>query len=101
MKNRLVAVAIAQNEMPARHHAMPDDLVGSRCAADHEQGLIGAEYARRIALALGDRAGMVEQRPDLADRNRNIGPKGVLAKELVKQVPDRALAESDAAAMSW
>ena len=82
-----------------RDHAVPDDLVGGRCTADDEEGLVGSEYARRIALAFGDRPGMIEQRSELADRDRNIGAKRVLAEELVKQVADGALAEGNAAAM--
>ena len=50
---------------PRADHAVPDDLVRGRGAADHEQRFVRAEDARRVALARGDRPGVVEQRAEL------------------------------------
>ena len=100
MQDRLVAVAVAQHEVAAADRAVPDDLVRGRGAADHEQRLVRAEDARGVALAFGDRAGVIEQRAELADRHRDVRAQRVLAEELVEQLADRALAEGDAAAVA-
>ena len=92
-----MAVAVAEHEIAAADHAVPDDLVRGRGAADDEQRLVGAEDARGVSLAGGDRAGVVEQRAERADRHRDIGAQRVLAEELVEHLPDRALPEADAA----
>src|SRR6476620_5785305 len=101
MKYGFVAVAVAQDEVAARHHAVPDDFVCSRGSTDDEERLIGTKYPRRIPLSCSDRPSMIEQRANLADRNRNIGPQCVLAKELVEEVPDGAFAKGDATTMAW
>ena len=100
VQDRLVAVAVAQHQVAARNGAVPDDLVRGRSAADHEQGFVRAEDARRVALARGDRPRVVEQRPELPDRHRNVGAQRVLAEELVEQLAYRALAERHAAAVA-
>ena len=96
-----MAVAVAQDEVAARYHAVPDDLVCSRGSTDNEERLIGTKYARRIALSFSDRPSMIEQRANLADRNRNIGAQRVLAKELVKKVAHGAFAKGNTTTMAW
>src|SRR5262249_10770526 len=62
-------------------------------------GFVRAEYPRRVALARRDRSGMVEQRSDLSDRHRDIGPQRVFAEELIEELTDRALPERNPAAV--
>ncbi|MOA15008.1 hypothetical protein D3C78_1351450 [compost metagenome] len=62
--------------------------------------MVGAEIARRAALGLGQRAGMVEQRTELRHRHRQVGAQRVLAEELVEGLPHRTLAKSHAAAVA-
>ena len=61
VQDRLVAVAVAQHQIAASDHAVPDDLVGGRRATDHEQCFVRAEYAGRIAFACRDRTGVIKQ----------------------------------------
>jgi len=68
---------------------MPDDLVGGGGAIGDEEGVVGAEVARRLVLGLLDRAGVVEQRAQLRHRDRQIAAQGVLTVELVERTPDR------------
>ena len=77
-----MAIAVAEHEVAPADHAVPDDLVRRRRAADDEQRFVGAEDARGVALALGDRPGVIEQRAELADRDRDVGAQRVLAEEL-------------------
>src|ERR1700746_3712044 len=100
MKDRLVAIAVAQHEIAFGDRAVPDDLVGRGGAADDEQRRVGAEDPRRVALALGDRPGVIEQRAEHADRYRDVGAKRVLAEELIEQVLDWTLAKSNAATVA-
>ena len=100
VQDRLVAVAVAEHEVAAAHHAVPDDLVRRGRAADDEERLVRAENPRGVALALGDRPGVVEQRAEAADRDGDVRAQRVLAEEGVEELPDRALAERDAAAVA-
>ena len=99
MQDRLVTIAVAQHQVAASYHAVPDDLVRGRGAADHEQRLVGAEDAGRVALPGGDRPGVVEQRAERTDRHRNVRAQRVLTEELVEELPDRALAKAHPAAV--
>src|SRR3954447_14058517 len=100
MQDGLVAIAIAQHEVALRDCAVPHDLVRSRRATDHEQRLVRAEDARRVALALRDRSGVIEQRAQFTDGHRDVGAQRVLAEELVEELANRALAESYSAAVT-
>jgi hypothetical protein len=95
-----VAVAVAQHEVTLAHHSVPHDLVRRGSAADHEQRFVGTEYARGIALAGSDGAGVVEQRSKLPHRDRNVGTQGVLAEELVEELTHGTLAERNTAAVA-
>lgn len=61
---------------------------------------MGAEYARRIALAGANRAAVVEQRSQLADRDREIGSEQLLSEELEEGAARRMLQEGDAAGVA-
>src|SRR5690242_11892627 len=100
MQDGLVAIAIAQHEVALPDHAVPNDLVCGRRAPDDEQRLVRAEDARRVALALRDRSGVIEQRAQFTHRHRDVGAQRVLAEELVEELSDRAFAESYAAAVT-
>ncbi len=43
MQQRLVAVAVDEHHVAARHRAMPDDLVGGGGAIGDEEGMVGTE----------------------------------------------------------
>ena len=101
MQDGFVAVPVAEDEVALADHSMPDDFVGCGRAANDKERFIRSENARRVSLPLRDRAGVIEQGPDLADGHRNVGPQRVLAEELVEQRPDRALAKRCASAMAW
>ncbi len=80
VEDRLVAVAVHQHQVFATDHGVPDDLVRGGSAIDHEEGMVGAEIARGTVLGLGQGAGMVEQRAQLGDRDRQVGTQRVLPK---------------------
>ena len=95
-----MTVAVAQDQIAAPDHAVPDDLVGRRIAPDHEQRGVGAKDTGGVAFPLGDRSDMIQQGPHLADRNRDVRSQRVLAEKFMEHVADRALAEGNTAAMS-
>ena len=61
-----MAVSVAKDEVAPAHHPVPDDLVRHGRAADDEERLVRPEDPRGVALALGDRPDMVEQRAEAA-----------------------------------
>ena len=63
-------------------------------------GTVRAEHARRITLALADRAAVPEQRAERAALDAHVGAKQVLAVEVEERAADRRLQERDAALMS-
>src|SRR4051794_24850711 len=85
MQDRLVAVPVAENVVATPNHPVPDDLVSGRGATGNEERLVRAEDPRRVALALGDWAGVVEERPELAYRYGDVGPQRVLTEEFVEE----------------
>jgi len=95
-----VAVAIDEHQIIPTDHRVPDDLVGSRGAIDHEKRVIGAKVARRALFGFSQRAGVIEQRTEFRHRHRQIRTQGVFAKELVKRLPHRTLVVGHATAMS-
>ena len=76
-----MTVAVAQHEVAAAHHAVPDDLVCRGRPADHEEGVVRPKYSRRVALALGDRPHMVEKGAKAADRDGDVRPQRVSPKK--------------------
>jgi hypothetical protein len=52
VQQRLVAVAVDEHHVAARHRAMPDDLVGGGGAVGDEEGMVGAEVACRLVLGV-------------------------------------------------
>ena len=94
--DRLVAIAVAQRDLAGRHRRHEDDAVRRRRAVGHAVGAVGAEHARGVLLRLADRPGVVEQRPELADRDRQVGAQQPLAKVVVEHSPDRRLEERGA-----
>ena len=95
-----MAVAVHQHQVFATDHGVPDDLVRGGSAIDHEEGMVGAEIARGTVLGLGQGAGMVEQRAQLGDRDRQVGTQRVLPEELVERLSHRTLAIGDTAAVA-
>ncbi|MNL10027.1 hypothetical protein D3C87_1308150 [compost metagenome] len=60
VQHRLVAIAVHQHQVIARHHGVPDDLVGGRGAVDDEEGMVGAEVARRPSLGFRQWPGVIQ-----------------------------------------
>ena len=96
----LVAVAVDQRDVAVGDGRAQDDLVAGRAAADHEEGLVGAEDARGVALRLADRAGVVVQRPELPHRDRQVRAQHLLAVEAEEGAADRRLHERGTAGVT-
>ena len=92
-----MAVAIDQNDVIGRYGGVPDDLVGGRGAVGNEEQMVGIEDARGIALAGGNRTGVIEQLPQFVDGIADIGAQHVLAEKLMKHLSHRAFQEGHAA----
>jgi hypothetical protein len=60
-----------------------------------------AENARRIALALTDRARVTEQRAERTALDAHVGAKQILAVEVEEHPTDRRLQKCDSALMAW
>ena len=95
--DRLVAIAVAERDLVARHARHQDHPVRGRRAVGDEIGAIGTEHAGGVALGFADRTRVVEQRTQLADRDRQIGPEQLLAEELEEGTAGRVLQERRAA----
>ena len=89
VQNRFVAVAIDNDNIARRDVGMPHHFVGGRRAVRYEKTMIRIENARGIALRSTDRTVMVQQLAELFHRVANVGTQHVLAKKLVKHLPDR------------
>ncbi|MNP25241.1 hypothetical protein D3C76_1180390 [compost metagenome] len=70
VQHRLVAIAVHQHQVITSDHGVPDDLVRSRGAVDHEEGVIGAKVTGRTRLRLGQGPGVVQQRAQFRHRYR-------------------------------
>ncbi len=77
-----------------------DDAVGGRRAVGDVIGAVRTEHACRIAFAGADRAAVIQQRAQFADRDRKVGAQQVLAEELEEGPAGRMLQEGDAAGMA-
>ncbi len=97
VQDRLVAVAVDQHDVARRHRRVPDDLVRRRRAVGHEEQMVRAEDARRVALGGRDRPGVVEQLAEFVDGIADVRAQHVLAEELVEHLAERVLQERDAA----
>ena len=95
--DRLVAVAVEDDEVVLLHAGLHDAAVGSRRADHARVAAVRAEHPRRVLLALRDRAGVVEQRAERAALDAHVGAKQVLAHEVEERAPGRQLGERDAA----
>ena len=60
--------------------AMKIDAVRHRRAVGDAIGAVRAEHARRVLLVLADRSGVIEQRAEAADADREVGAQQVLAE---------------------
>ena len=100
VQDRLVAVAVDDDDVARRDRRVPDHLVRRRRAVGDEEQLVGVEDARGVALGRGDRTRVVEQLAELVDGVADVGAQQVLAEELVEHLADRALQECDAARMA-
>ena len=100
VQDALVAVAVDHHHVARRHGVVPDHLVGRGRAVGDEETVVGVEDARRVALALRHRTGVVEQLAEFFDAVADVGAQHVLAEELVEHLPHRALQERHAAAVA-
>ena len=85
--DRLVAIAIAQRDLIATHCRHEDDAVRHGGAVGHAVGAVRTKYTRRISLVFSHRPRVIEQRPQTADADRDIGPQEVFAVVVEKDSP--------------
>ena len=95
--DRLVTVAVAQRDLVARDGGHEDHAVRHRRAVGHAVGAMRAEHARGVLLVLADRPGVIEQRAQAADADRQVGAQHVLAEVVEEHAADRRLEEGRAA----
>ena len=95
--DRLVAVAIAQRDLPFADRRGEDQPVGCGRTVGHAVAAVGAEDARHVLLVFADRAAVIEQRSEFADADREVGPQQVLAEVVEEDAADRRLEERGAA----
>jgi hypothetical protein len=95
-----MAVAVDHHHVVGRHRVVPHHLVAGAGAVGDEKAMVGVEDPRRVALAGGHRACVVQQLAQLLHRVADVGPQHVLTEELVEHLADRALQESDAAGVA-
>ena len=95
--DRLVAVAVEDDEIVLSHARLHDAAVRAG-GSDHARvAAVRAEHPRRVLLAVGDRAGVVEQRAQHAALDAHVGAEQVLAHEVEERTPGGKLGERDAA----
>ena len=85
--DRLVAVAVAQRDLVARHGRHEDHAVRHRRAVRDAVAAMRAEHARRVLLVLAHGTGVVEERAEAADADREIGAQQVLAEIVEEDAP--------------
>ena len=95
--DRLVAVAIAERDLVAAHGRHEDDAVRHRGAVGHAVGAIRAKHARRVPLVFAHRPGVIEQRAEAPDADRQIRSQQVFAVVVEEHAPDRRLQKGRAA----
>ncbi len=100
VQDRLVAVAIDDDDVAGRHRVVPHHLVRRRRAVGDEEEMVAVENARRVALGRRDRTRVVEELAQLVDRVADIRAQHVLPEELMEHLADRALEKRDAAGMA-
>ena len=95
--DRLVAVAVADDEVVLLHAGLHDAAVRARGADDTRVAPVRAEHSRGVLLALRHHAGVVEQRAERAALDAHVGAEQVLAHEVEERAPGGQLGEGDAA----
>ena len=96
----LVAIAVAQRDLVVADAGRHDGAIRRGGAVGHRVRAMRAEHARRIALALADRAAVAEHRAERTALDAHVGAKQVLAEEVEERAADRRLQECDAALMA-
>ncbi len=97
VQHGLVAVAVHQRDLVAGDAEMADQAVARGVAVQHEVGEVGAEHTGRVALRLADRAGVLEQRAQFLDRDRQVAAQQPLPEVVVEGASRRRLEEGDTA----
>ncbi len=90
MGEGFMAVAIDKQRAARRRRVHADDFVGGGGAVGHHVALLGAKGAGDILFRLQVRTGVIQQRPQLGDRDRHIRLQRIAAEEIIKQAADRA-----------
>ena len=83
---RLVVVAVEEDEVAAPQHRMGDHLVGGAGAVQDEVGLVGAEDARGVPLRQGRRALVDQQVAEI-----HVGVAEVVAEDLLPEMLEEEL----------
>ena len=98
--DRLVAVAIAERDLPATHGRHEDHAIRHRRAVGDAVGAMRAEHARRVPLVFAHRPRMIEQRTECADADRQVRTQQVLAVEVEEDAAHRRLEEGGTAGVA-
>ncbi len=85
-----MAVTVDQQRTASGRRIHADNFIRRRGAVGHHVALLGAKGASDILFRFQMRAGMVQQRPQFGNRDRNIGFQRITAEEIIKQAADRA-----------
>ena len=98
--DRLVAVPVAQGDLIPGDGRHEDDPVRHGRAVGDAVRAMRAEHPRRIPLVLAHGSRVVEQRPEAADADRQVGAKQVLAEVVEEDPADRRFEERGAAVVA-
>ncbi|VTM88402.1 Uncharacterised protein [Raoultella ornithinolytica] len=85
-----MAVTVNQQRAARRCRIHADNFVRRRGAVRHHVALLGTKGAGDILLGFEMRAGVIEERPQLGDRNRHVGFQRIATEKVIKQAANRA-----------
>ncbi|GAA3085389.1 hypothetical protein GCM10020000_84840 [Streptomyces olivoverticillatus] len=91
-----MAVAVDQGDLVARDAEVSDHAVGGGIAVQDEIGAFGSEDAGRVAFGVADGPGVLEERAEFLDGNRQVAAQQALAEIVEESAADRGFQEGDA-----
>ncbi len=100
VQDGFVAVAVHDHHITRSHGMVPDNLVAGTGAVGHEKAVISVENTRGIAFAGANGPVVIQQLAQFFHGIADVGTQHVLAKKLVKNLPDRAFQKGYAAGMT-
>ena len=93
----LVAVAVAERDLVARHRRHEDHAVRHRGAVGHRVAAVRAEHARAVALVFAHGARVIQQRTQTTHADRQVRAQHVLAEVVEEDAAHRRLEKRRAA----